>query len=507
MNGVLSSQYQFRTFDYLYSFKVRDPENIKVKIYDLSRTFLAEKTFSFADVQMPKTTILSQVNALQILQLLITKDPTLKKFDPNLPKTVPTESPAPQIPSSSPPVSPSPSSPSVELDPSLLATLQQFSQKSQAILEAAELREKSAIQTVISHPDALHNMITTHQEEGQALEEFLAIQQKEKSYKYYLTFYQKLTGVCLASFTIKCGMVENAHQDNSSYIGEALNCAGKVIPVVGSGLQIIAGIIKFKNIKANHLAVAHLMQFFADLDHSLRMIKTIARILTREQEREIHALQPLGKVARATHAIKDWFTADESTNPIVIQAIEDCQRLLAAILAQELLPTISPKEIVSFILGRPLSQPDPAPTPRPVLVASSAPSQDTASKDEMQRLKDEIAALKAQQQASEARERETQRRLREAHTIATTASMRAAVAADALGLDISGEGALVQMTAQDYSDPATQRGAFARLVMREIRFMKDELHQTMTSTAILQEEVTHGGQRLDRVEEKQAKKR
>lgn len=491
-------EYQYRTFDFAYRFKQKNDQCIGLKIYDVSEKMV----FSLPNIQMPKAT-LSEESITKILPILVQKGILPAQYLPSAPKEDAEETPAP-LPNSPP--APPPSSTATissdSLDPQTLTRLQELSQKSKAIFDAAELTEQQSIQAVIHNPHAIHSLITSQKKEEQALGELALLRGKEQSYKYYQTFYQKFTGICLASYTIKCGMVDNAKKDTSGYISSILGLVGKnsLIPI--PGLAIITGILKLKNIKNNHHAVAHLALFFADLDQSLRDIKTAARILTREREGDILTLKPQGKLTGAINAIQDWFTADESNKPVVVKAAEDCQTFLGAILAQELQPQASPEEVVSHILGRALSKPAPvAPLPPSLHVTTAAsastPLVDAASKEEFQRLEEELKAIKAERKAEKREMQEIKRKAGLAHAMTELA----------FG-PLMDDGTQIQF--QDQADPTKAKSpahVLLHTMNRTVQEMKSRTDQNSLAIAATQEQVVHIEQRQDDLETKQKTKK
>jgi hypothetical protein len=436
--AAISQNYQYRNLDFAYHFKVKDG-NITLKVQDTAEKILHKTPpFTFKTLQLPKDSLTDET-VLKILPILVQKGLLPAQYFPATPQAesdTPASTPSPSLPSS-PSLSSPPSSPEA-IDQATLTQLQTFSQKSEALYKAIQLSEAEAIHAVAQNPHSIAHLIASQKQEEQILGELLLLQQhKPDIYQsYYLPLYQKATGICLATYTIKSGMVENANSSmagklskGASSAGKFLDVAGKtldqvgnVVPIVGPGLKILGALLQLKNIRDNHKAIAHLTRYFADLDTSLKHLKAVALLLVREREAELLVLKPQGKVKKAINAVKEWFTAEELTNPLVIEAGEDCEKLLIAILTQQLKAGATPEEAVSTILKRPLSKPQPvvvaaavqAAAKSMITIPSTSPS-DAASKSEVERIQRELETLKAKSAAEEAGKRDLQRQIQLLH--------------------------------------------------------------------------------------------
>lgn len=352
---MLPLSVQYHTPDYNYLISIKTDQKAVIKVYDAFLRQVLKKEFTAQDLQLPKLTI-SRAAFPEILALLVNKNclpaqyfqapqkPNQRDCQREIGVLMTGTAPVLQV------VTP-PTAPSDALDAATLQTLREMSQKSKAIFEAAELREHESIKMVQHNPKALQSLIAGKNEEERALGIRLDIQKKPKLDSYYQTFYQKLTGICLACYNIKSGMVDNAQQTTSDYAAKALDFVGNSVPLLGTAAKIISGIISAKNMKDKNQAMAIMCRFFADLDVALQNIKTIARELTMQQEQMIETLKPHGKAKQILTNLKDWFTADESNNPIAVRAIEDCEKLLTAVVTEEIPAGASVDKILYYMLG------------------------------------------------------------------------------------------------------------------------------------------------------------
>lgn len=484
MTSVTTVQeYQYRTLEYAFHFKVKSDQSVVFKVYDIAGQRLHKQNFLLADVKLPKAT-LSEENVPPLLPLLVQKNLLPKQYLPTAPsKEEPIQSP---LSKQSAPVSPS-----TIIDQDTLLTLQELSLKSQALFSAAELAEQEALRTVTNNPRAIEQLIYSQRQEEQAVGELLLLKQKPKPYKYYQTFYQKLAGVCLATYSIKSGMVDNAQTNAPGYVGKFLDCAAEGIPVAGTGLKVISAIFKLKNMQDNNRAILRLTHFFADLEESLRDIKTMARILAREQEKELSSLKPLGHIQKAYHAVKEWFLADETTDPIVIKAVEDSEKLLSAVLTENLTDT-NPEKAVFYLLGRSVK---PSATRIEPSITVVSPPISPASAEDLHRLKEqhdkELADLKEQIKQLEAISKKKN---------------PAALDNEVFGPVGEDGQAQLQLTALQNRFEATQnsRGFISH---QEFTEMKIRLQTVETTAAVLEEKSNAFDKRMDKVEKQPPKKK
>lgn len=464
-------QFQYLTFGFRYYFKRKKGEILSIKICNPSKEVLFKGKFPCAQIQGSAESF-SEESAATILSLLVAQKKMPERFLPSIPKAAIVYASQPQeaVGSSDP------------LDPKTVQMLQELSKRSQALFEALEADEEQNIQKVlIDNKGALYNLLFSQNQEDQALAEVMQFQRKGSPYKYYQTFQQKLTGVCIAASAIQSGMVENARVTPSGYVAKVLGEAGQAIPVAGYGLRIISQIFKLKNIRDNHREISRLTHFFADFNQSLHNIKTIARILTREQEKEI--LQCAGKPAGMIAVLKDWFTGDESTNPVIVKAAEDCQTFLVGILAGELSSQASPEETVSHILRRSLSKTVPPLASPASLPAPPISHADLARRDEVERLRAELEVLKREGVLREKRLEEAEKRAARAHA-----------AAEALFGPID-DGDQLRLQSLSERDSSGARAPF-----RAIRATVDRLEDCARNAALAAAEAL---ERVNALEEKQ----
>lgn len=516
--------YQYRTLDHAYHFKLREEEQtLTLKVNDISGQNLHKVTTPLAPLSL-KSLTLSDATVTQLVPLLIQKGllPAKYTLEPVAPSQAPTS-----------PVTPAPSDPeapnSPALDSATLNNLQAIAKRQVTLFKAADLATNQALQAVALNPQTITQLIHSQKEEDQALGELtlLKTQQPDIYTHYYLNFSQKLTAICLASYTIKSGIVDNTDTNISGYLSQgtdyagqilekastALEAVGEVAPIIGPGLKIIGALLKLKNIRDNNYAIAHLTRYFADVQTSLKNIKTLARLLTREREAELKTLKPQAGFKKAFAALKEWYTAEELTNPLSVQAGEDAETLLTAILTRKLPEETTPEQEAAHILGRPLKAAPPSiaplsPTPSVISITSvsspSSPSPDAASRAELEQLRKQLEALETKAHKEALEKEKLQRQVEEASKKAQTAHAYTEAAFGPL-LDTG-----YQLQLQDSQDPtkkvspgqALLKGMNANIAELKARF--DILSQTVAANAETQDSHT---QRIDQIEAKQAKKK
>lgn len=324
------------------------------------------------------------------------------------------------------------------LDAEGMARLQNLLAQADRLLVSVETVLSPGVQTVRNNPAATRSLVDAKTNEFKAEEEERYINANPKLRTYYEKLKGKLASTWVACFGISSDWLSNAKKFKSDYLATGIDWAGAL------GIKMLTkplyGLISAPNIRDRAHAVAHMVKYFGgDLENAVRTIKVLARQLTLLQEEMIESipLTPTGdwkeKIKQLGLRLKDWFLADEGDNPVIVKAVEHCEKILAAIMKNEgnqfappadinkLRILIIGEEVAPVVVHSPVAQPSFVFTPK----QERDPEEKNASTSELAELRAlmkaqaeifkaqtaEMAALREQARRSEERTARSEREL------------------------------------------------------------------------------------------------
>lgn len=248
--------------------------------------------------------------------------------------------------------------------------LKQRLERQEVIVERLAWLDEKVLKELQSHASQIHSLIGKEIKDQHESQELQHIQADGRLKEYHQFFITQLTGSWLACQSIHSGMVANNQQFTSDTLAKGFDTIGTRIPLVGAATGIISALTGAWNSREKQLGVNRMVQFFPDMKTASEQCGLLARQLTLAQEDAIKAISytATGMLARAKQrliALKNTITANDADNPVRARAIEDCEKILNAIMWNNLTPAANRADtslqLLQVIMGSDYQYQSPCP--------------------------------------------------------------------------------------------------------------------------------------------------